>query len=278
MAGPKLFWIDDDDRLTPVEGELDHYLLLPGRELNQHLTKSLRAKMGDSFPFCRPEDRTRFSGKIISLSPLTLDLSQNHPMRRTNPATLLGIALAPIKGDGFTSILGQAIMSGIHRVRPLLTDRSVVDWGDSSRWETKSSRFRTLIREKSQLAGRSDRMILEPPISISSFLDLPPGESVIWFDEDQAGTRDLKSLLEIFQHSSGFSRGLSCLWGMVGPEGGWSSSERQIAQGMEVQGRLIRVSLGDLTYSAEAAAFAVVSLFGLVLSSFLETENKTFSF
>ncbi|MHB1286321.1 MAG: RsmE family RNA methyltransferase [Leptospirales bacterium] len=278
MAGPKLFWIDSDDRLTPIEGEADRYHLLPGRELNQHLTKSLRAKIGDSFLFCRPEDHTHFSGHIISLSPLTVDLKQDHSIIRAAPATLLGIALAPFKGDGFTSLLGQAIMSGMHRIRPLSTDRSVVDWGNSSRWEGKSSRFRTLIREKSQLAGRTDRMILEPPLSISRFLDLPPGESVIWFDEDQAGTLDLKSLLGIFQVPSGFSRSVSCMWGMVGPEGGWSDAERQLAQKMEVQGRLIRVSLGELTYSAEAAAIAVVSLFGLVLSSFLETQNKTSSF
>lgn len=278
MSGPKLFWIDDDDRLTPLEEGEGRFLLFPGRELEHHLTKSLRGRIGDSYPFCRPDDRHCFSGRIVSLTPLTLDLEPDHACFRAAPSTKLGLALAPVKGDGFTSILGQATMSGIHRVRPLLTDRSVVEWGDRSRWQGKQSRFRNLVREKSQLAGRTDRMVLEDPVATDRFLNLSVNDAFLWFDENRAGTMGVSELLEKVGMLSGFpsfSGNGACLWGMVGPEGGWSQTERELSHSLESQGRLLRVSLGRLTFSAEAAALSVVSLLGLVLSSFLESRDKS---
>ena len=278
MPGPKLFWIDDDDRLTPLEEGEGRFLLFPGRELEHHLTKSLRSKVGDFFPFCRPDDRHRFLGRVVSLTPLTLDLEPDRTGFLAVPSTRIGLALSPVKGDGFTAILAQATMSGMHRVRPLLTDRSVVEWGDRSRWQGKQARFRNLVREKSQLAGRTDRMILEEPVATDRFLDLSENDSFLWFDENQSGTVGVSELLEKVGMLSGFpsfSGHNSCLWGMVGPEGGWSQSERALSHSLESQGRLLRVSLGELTFSAEAAALSVVSLLGLVLSPLLETRDKS---
>ena len=275
MAGPKLFWIESDDRLDPA-GERDgSFLLFPGRELEQHLKKSLRARVGDNFSFCRPEDSQLFSGSVVSVEPLSLLLLAVCNDLLTFPSVMMGLALAPIKGDGFSSILGQATMSGIHRVLPLLAERSVVDWGDRTRWQSKQSRFVSLIREKSQLAGRPDRMVVENPVSLSEFFSHSEKAVFLWFDELSEGTLGVKDLMErVLRGSSEGMERISCLWGIVGPEGGWSDSERLMARKMESEGRLFRVSLGDLTFSAEGAALSVISLLGLVLYPLMEHWNQ----
>ncbi|MHB8543583.1 MAG: RsmE family RNA methyltransferase [Leptospirales bacterium] len=282
MPGPKLFWIEPDDRMEPVqEGTAGvaegSFLLFPGRDLDRHLKKSLRARIGDRFSFCLPEVRRIFSGRVASLDPFSLELSPSHDDSRIVPSVRIGLALAPIKGDGFSSILGLATMSGIHQILPLLTERSVVDWGEKSRWESKQSRLLGLVREKSQLAGRSDRMLIENPVSLPDFFRHSEGMTLLWFDEFHEGAMSVKGLLEMIQNRPGSLEKIgwiSCLWGIVGPEGGWSDSERMMARSLESQGRLFRVSLGNLTFSAESAAFSVISLLGLVLSPFMEIRNQ----
>lgn len=268
MPGPKLFWISKSDRVEPVSGEGEAFSLYPGPSLARHLQKSLRADIGDQFVFCRPESGETFLGEIRSRNPLSLNLTRSPDLgdfRKSQLSTEIRLAFSPLKGDAFTDVLGMCVMAGLDGILPVLAERTVADWEGSSRWERKLERFMHVVQEKSQLCGRCDPLEIDPPVPLEVFFERSRTSVVFWFDEDS------ESSIPFGDFASGPHRFLSrtgeetTLWGVVGPEGGWSEKERRMAENMGQSGNVLRISLGPRTLSAEGAALAAASLLGFVL-------------
>lgn len=267
MPGPKIFWIEPEDRkdYSPDGG---HGRLFPGRAMARHLLSSLRSSEGDRFRFCDPDTGKTYSGTLISRDPCALELeclSDLSCQERGQPR--LGIAFSPLKGDVFSSVISMAVMSGISTLQPIICERSVVRWSETNGWDAKENRFSGVVREKSQLAGRTDRMCLEKPLFLGTFLKNRPTDLFLWFDEESGNSLTLPEILDAFRKKPFSEVGERTVWGIVGPEGGWAREDRELLPVPEREGRLFRVTLGERTFSAEMALQSSVSFLGTVLGA-----------
>ena len=261
MAGPRIFWITSEERILPSleEGST----LIPGEELSLHLKKSLRCKVGDCFSFCQPESSQLFQGEVIRLSPLSLSLTpqdSRRSYRGQHGRCRFSLAIAPIKGDFLSQTLSQSTMCGIDRLIWLSTDRGVVRW-DAEEFSRKKGRMEAIIREKSQLSGRTDRMGMDAPMTLRE-LAADPAVSFLFFDEAISSWTSQAPWWERVVSGLAGMEGNHELVALVGPEGGWSDRERGFLETLP-KDRFYPETLGPLILSAEAAILSVISLLGL---------------
>ena len=224
-----------------------------GGSLERHLSKSLRAKVGDAFRFVRPENPDEvFHGVIQALSPLTVFLSPEHSAIRPleNRRRPFDLAVGLLKGEGFDDLIEPAVCLGVRILVPLLSERSQIHWGPEH-FDRKRVRFESKIREASQLAGRPDRMELCPPRTLSSLLK-NQSDYVIFFDEDPQAL----PIREVMAELSGEKPILA----VTGPEGGWSERERILVREVEKMGGGCRASLGPRILPGRRAPVVVASL------------------
>ena len=261
MAGPRIFWLTSSDRMVSSSGERS--ALFPGEELSVHLTRSLRCQKGDRFSFCEPDSGRIFAGEVAGLSPLSLELvllekAQSSPEESSR--CRFSMAIAPIKGDFLSQTLSQAAMCGIDRLIWLSTDRGVVKW-DAEEFSRKKGRMEAVIREKSQLAGRTSRMSLESPVTLPE-LAMAPDRSFLFFDEAASSWISEKPWWEDVLSEFAGKAGNRELVGLIGPEGGWSDRERDFLKSLP-KDRVFSGTLGPLILSAEAAILSVISFLGI---------------
>jgi 16S rRNA (uracil1498-N3)-methyltransferase len=156
-------------------------------------------------------------------------------------------------------------MSGISILQPIMSERSVVRWSEKDGWAAKENRFSGIVREKSQLSGRTDRLVLEKPLPLGTFLKSRSKDLFLWFDEDAGGSLTLPEILDKFRDLPFSGQEQWTVWVVVGPEGGWSGKDREMLPEPEREGRLFRVTLGERTFSAEMALQASAAFLGTVL-------------
>jgi 16S rRNA (uracil1498-N3)-methyltransferase len=204
-----------------------------------------------------------FIGEVDRLSPLSLSLFPLAPASSLSGQSgqcRFSLAIAPIKGDFLSQTLSQATMCGLDRLIWLSTDRGVVRW-DAEEFSRKKGRMEAIIREKSQLAGRTGRMALEGPMPLSDLAKLP-GSSFLFFDEEASFWNEARPWWEGVVSEFAAKEGQSELVGLIGPEGGWSERERDFLKTLP-PGRIFPGSLGPLILSAEAAILSVTSILGI---------------
>ncbi|MEE2786669.1 MAG: RsmE family RNA methyltransferase [Myxococcota bacterium] len=142
------------------------------------------------------------------------------------------------KGEKIDRVTRQLTELGVYRLVPLLTTLSVVRLAEERR-RKKHSRLCRIASEAARQCGRSDVMQIDPPMTVQEALrGIPTDETVILFDPDVETRID------------GIKLGAS-MSAFIGPESGFSTSERQ--EIMSLDGAQ-RISLGSLTLRTETAA------------------------
>jgi 16S rRNA (uracil1498-N3)-methyltransferase len=200
-----------------------------------HLTDVLRLTEG--------AEVVLFDGKgsaaraeVVQVEPqVRLRLLGGEPSRES-PLDL-AIAVSPPKGDRMELIVQKLTELGARRIVPLLTERGEVDRGACSR---KVERWRRIALESCKQCGRSRVPELAPPQEFSevlrdharAFLAQPGGSPLAMTP-----------------------RGPSILV-LVGPEGGWSQEELDLAASRQVAS----LGLGPRTLRTETAAIAAAAL------------------
>ncbi|OOH71030.1 RsmE family RNA methyltransferase [Leptospirillum ferriphilum] len=275
MAGPKIFWIDQGDRVEDLAGDSSNISLYPGRELSRHLLSSLRAKEGDSFPFSDPETGTIYRGTLVSREPCSLKLDvESGRISRKHFFPRLGIVFSPLKGDSFSEALSMAVMAGIDILQPVISDRSIVRWPEGDGWASKAKRFAGIVREKSQLAGRATRMRIASPLSLRESLKNRASDVFLWFDEDPVGALDPMKAIDSLRRFPIQFWEQKTIWSVVGPEGGWSPRDRDFLRDPEEKGSVFRISLGERIFSGEMALLTAILFLGTFLAPALSRDRQ----
>ena len=126
----------------------------------------------------------------------------------------LTLATSVPKGDRFDWLIEKATELGVERLIPLVTDQSVVDPRGS-----KLGRLRRSIIEASKQCRRARLMVLDDPIEWKKL--------IVSFPDS---TRFLADPRGISPHRwPAIPRGSTVVLA-VGPEGGWTASERELAE------------------------------------------------
>ncbi len=173
-----------------------------------------------------------------------LRLESDGPVRnQPAPTPRLVVAFSLVKGDRIDWAVAKLAELGTDEIVPLLCDRTVVRPEDGGA-QRRSSRLQRIAREASMQARRVHLPEVTAPQSFAAALSGRP-----------AGTSCLAE-------PGGGAPSLAMPAVLVGPEGGWSPAERDLAA--REGARL--VGLGTHVLRVETAAVAAAAILGAIRS------------
>ncbi len=172
----------------------------------------------------------------------------------------VNLAVGVTKWSTFEEIIEKSVELGVSRLQPLITDfsfiRSLKDWPES-----RTERFRKIIKSATEQCGRGPLMKIENPLLLRDFVkDINPqvGDLGLFAYEGPAQRSLRVELKDQHRHQP------QNIWGVIGPTGGFSHNEVEL---MKTRG-YPPLTLGNQILRADTACFAMISVikyeFGLM--------------
>lgn len=179
---------------------------------------------------------------------VTLDVIQ----RTSTPPLPTAITLAQaIPKRSMDLIVEKATELGVHRIVPLLSDRTIVQCDDRSR---KIERWRTVSLEACKQCGNNWLPEIPAPVKASAFLSGLDAYDLKLIGSLQPDSQPLKQILaETRPAATAPPRSVLV---MIGPEGDFTPAELNAAKSAGCQ----PLSLGPLVLRAETAALYTLSI------------------
>jgi 16S rRNA (uracil1498-N3)-methyltransferase len=169
------------------------------------------------------------------------------------PRTHITLYQAVLKGEKFGWALQKGTEVGVSRFVPMICGRNVVD--DLSAVQQKRERWERIIREAAEQSGRARLPVLAPAQTFESIVQTGPLQQtitgslrLILWEEERAAT-----LRQVLAHCN--FEGGARIEVLVGPEGGFTIAEMDLAERSRVQ----RVTLGPRILRAETAGVVAVT-------------------
>lgn len=214
------------------------------REETLHLARVLRLGVGARVEVCDGQGGN-FVARVATLENrgATLRILEKLDPWGESPLPLtLGIGLA--KGEALDEVIRQATEMGVNQIFPFMSERS--ERLPPERVEQRRERWERLTRESVKSCQRSLLPRIELPQDFATALQGPEEFKLIFWEEERGG--GLYSFLKRPR-----PRDVRIL---VGPEGGFSSSEAALARaaGFHV------ASLGPRRLKVATAALAAITL------------------
>jgi len=142
-----------------------------------------------------------------------------------------------LKKDKNDWVLQKCTELGVSHFVPLITERTEKTGFDIER-------AKKIIIEAAEQCGRSDIPTVREPIGLLSAIDELNGKIELYMcDQEGEDVKNISKDIGIF----------------VGPEGGWSDSEKSLFESKGVK----RLNIHDFTLRAETACIAAVTIVGL---------------
>ena len=212
----------------------------------RHLRDVLRQRAGDEvFVFdglgrefrCLVLETTAKTGVLQMIEPV-------EPASRESPLRLT-LAVALLKGEKFDLVVQKATELGVTRIVPVLTERSDVRLTNPGAAAKRVERWNRLTLEAAKQSGRAFVPVCDEPVEFSVLVvgDANGVERYMFTERDGVG----------FGGSESPPLDATAL---VGPEGGWSDAELELAR---AQGWTL-ITLGGRILRAETAAITVAAL------------------
>jgi 16S rRNA (uracil1498-N3)-methyltransferase len=186
-----------------------------------HLERVLRVHHGDELVLS--DGRGSWLRAVFGPAVVTVDVPVSVP--RTRPT--ITVVFAPVKGARPEWTVAKLTELGVDRIVPMTTDRSVVRWAP----DHDLGRLRRVVREAAMQARRPWLPELLAPVEFSA-----------------AVAADGVCLADFGGAAANLDRPVV----LVGPEGGWSDTERAAARAT--------MSLGPTVLRAETAAVTAAVL------------------
>lgn len=167
---------------------------------------------------------------------------------QTESPLVIQMGMALLKGNKFDPVLRKAVELGVHTVVPMRTERCVVKV-DRTDAKKKVARWQRIAEEAAKQSGRSHLPTISPEIhKVESFCrEYQNAEIKLIFWEEEEAHR-LKDVSPPSPPSS--------LAFLTGPEGGFATSEIQVAHQYGFQ----PITLGPRVLRAETAPIVALSL------------------
>jgi 16S rRNA (uracil1498-N3)-methyltransferase len=210
---------------------------LAGSEAH-HIRDVLRLKPGDPITLFNG-DGLEYPARIERIEKRHIEVLVSSGLARSRePARQVTVASPLPKGDRAAFLVEKLTELGVTRYIPLHTDRSILRPG-----ERKTQKLRRYVIEASKQCGRNVLMRIDEAMPWSELAKAPGDASGVRLIADIQGAP-----------LSGLSSDSSAIVA-IGPEGGWTSDEREQAVGLGWQS----FSLGRSILRIETAALAAAA-------------------
>ena len=174
--------------------------------------------------------------RITSLSKRAGQLEATSQLRAQSPAPDLWLCFAPIKKARMDMIVEKATELGATRLLPVITD-----FAQSGRLRT--DRMRAQAIEAAEQCGALHVPQVEDPRPLAQLLADWPQDRPLWFCDEALSDQATETKPQ--KNAKGAL--------LIGPEGGFSDSERALVRAHPAH---VPISLGPLILRAETAAIA----------------------
>ncbi|MEX0930489.1 MAG: RsmE family RNA methyltransferase [Candidatus Paceibacterota bacterium] len=171
--------------------------------------------------------------RTIQPEKAELDVAETRTVAPVEPAITLAVAL--IKRDKFEWVLEKGTELGVRQFVPLVADRS-------DKKDIKMERAQKIVVEAAEQSGRGDVPDISEPTATGDFVS----------NIDTANTYVLDLAGAPFHESVSKNTPATFL---IGPEGGWSDSERELFLNAGLQS----ITLGSQILKTETAAVSVAA-------------------
>ena len=232
---------------------------LPAEE-SHHLVRVLRLAGGDQVVvfdgrggefLSRVARADRHRTRVTLLQPLP---------SAPGPTVSIVLVQAALKGDKMDDVVRDATMAGVARITPVVAERSLVRVSSLARAHAQERWLRVSVSSAKQ-CGRSRLPVLDAPRTFDDWLQTSAEGLRLFLVEPSSADGSAARLRAALDGVSPESpQAVSCI---VGPEGGWSLSERDRA----TKAGCTAVTLGSMTLRADAAGLVAVSLVSFALGS-----------
>ena len=213
-----------------------------------HISKSLRAKPGDSLLF-NDNQGYRYHTTVDEITKQTLQATIQQvedPPLSTRPPLILAQAL--LKGEKMGWVIQKATEIGVSAIIPLITDRVILKLS-GKQGETHQARWKRIALEAAQQSERWTLPTIFPLQSFRQFIESNQENLPIFMAERAEGI----SLLTIPCSTEKPGSGVTVI---IGPEGGWSAEELETAQSHN----WAFASFGKEILRAETASLAALAI------------------
>lgn len=200
-----------------------------------HSIRVVRARVGEDVElFDRAGNAAKGVVEAIERDRAVIRVGDALPSRESKLA--IHLAMAIIQLEKFELVLQKATELGVRSIIPLDTERVELR---RERYANKAERWEKIVFEAVKQSGRTAVPRIEPVATFAEVLERP-GTKVLFDADAEPGT--LANAGELIV--------------LIGPEGGWSDEELQLARDREC----IFQRLGPRRLRAETAALAAVSV------------------
>jgi 16S rRNA (uracil1498-N3)-methyltransferase len=151
----------------------------------------------------------------------------------------LTLAVALLKGEKFDLVIQKSVELGVSKFIPITTNRTDVRLKESGK---RHARWQKIALEAAKQSGRADLMKIEMPLSFEQFLPVAGGTTILFAERGGEAFSKIKNDKKITA--------------VIGPEGGWDSSEIESAKTFKFQ----IVTLGGRIQRAETAAISIAAI------------------
>jgi 16S rRNA (uracil1498-N3)-methyltransferase len=216
-----------------------------------HIMRVLRLRNGDELTVFDGHGG-EYAARVDSIRKdvVLVDVREHRAIERESSLRLT-LAQGVSRGERMDLVIQKATELGVHRIVPLLTERSVVKL-DATQSERKQQHWRGIVIAACEQCGRNTLPILDAPNTLYEFLRGAPTTSTRLLLSPEGTTRP-RNLAAT-----------SALTLLIGPEGGLSANEQEIA----VDSGFERVSLGPRILRTETAALAALATLQALLGDF----------
>ena len=217
-------------------------------DLLVHLRNSLRITIGETL-WLGDGQGTRHHAEIIDVSKRAVTGrilgTVQEPPRRT-PRLNLGQSL--LKGEKMDWVIQKATEIGVSEIVPIESRHSVVQL-KADRMDHQLARWQRIALEAAQQSEQWRVPTISPPRHLAALLTAHASGTITLMLAERREGKSLQTVA-LPQDVTG------SLLVLIGPEGGWSQEEVQIAEQAKIQS----ITLGQHILRAETAAIATISI------------------
>ena len=209
-----------------------------------HVTRVLRLRAGDAVTLFNGGG-SEFAGRIDAArgTEVTVLVGEERQLRRESPLALT-LAQGISRGERMDLVVQKATELGVTHLAPLLTERSVVRL-DGAQSQRKLAHWRAIAIAACEQSGRNRPPELSAPAALREFLAAAPQESTRLLLTPSSRLR----VVDVPRPAGGVTV-------LVGPEGGLTEEEQELAVGAG----FIGVRLGPRILRTETAAIVILAL------------------
>jgi len=210
-----------------------------------HLSRVLRAKVGQEFEIALPGEHPARLGRIVAIDNSRVEFELGQPVSSIlKPAFEINLLLAIFKFDRMEWAIEKATELGVSRIVPVIARRTEKPLAVAA--GKRQQRWQRLALQASEQSRRQSEPEIALPMPLKKVIESASGLRIVLSETER--DQPLQRLLA--------ADPVSAVTLAIGPEGGWTEEELALFAQHEWQA----ATLGKSILRAETAAIAALAI------------------